>query len=76
MDRKPNSRDRLKKVAATVYLEPEQVEALRALSKRTRVPQQAYLREGVDAILERYAIKRERRPGGNIHTLVRKESKR
>jgi hypothetical protein len=76
MTRTTNSRARLKKVAATIYLEPEAAESLKALSARTRIPQQVFLREGLDAILEKYAIKRERRPGGNTHTLVRKESKR
>lgn len=41
-----------KKVATSVYLEPKQAEALRALSKITCVPQQVYLRRGIDAILK------------------------
>ena len=41
-----------KKVATSVYLEPQQAEALRTLSKITSVPQQVYLRRGVDAILK------------------------
>lgn len=40
------------KVATTVYLEPRQADALRALSKLTCVPQQVYLRRGIDAILK------------------------
>ena len=59
MDKPPNSRARLKKVAATIYLEPEQAEALRKLSERTRVPQQAYMREGVEIVLAKYAKRRQ-----------------
>ncbi len=58
MEKPPNSRARLKKVAATIYLEPEQVEALRKLSERTRVPQQAYMREGLDLVLAKYSKRR------------------
>lgn len=46
---------RLKKISASVYLEPEQDRKLRQLSKRTRVTQQAYLREGLNYVLEKYA---------------------
>lgn len=42
---------KVKKVSTTVYLEPQKAEALRALSKITCVPQQVYLRRGLDAIL-------------------------
>jgi hypothetical protein len=55
--RKPNSSDRLLKAHLSLYLEPTQAQALKALSTRTRVPQQAYLREGLDLVLERYAAK-------------------
>jgi hypothetical protein len=41
-----------KKVSTTVYLNADQVEALRALSARTRVPVAEYVREGVQAVLE------------------------
>ncbi len=58
MEKPPNSRARLKKVAATIYLEPEQVEALRKLSERTRVPQQAYMRERLDLVLAKYSKRR------------------
>jgi hypothetical protein len=74
--RRPPNAKRLQKTQLALYVEPEAAEALKELSERTRVPQQVYLREGLDAILAKYAIKRERRPGGNVHTLVRKESKR
>jgi predicted DNA-binding protein len=52
--RKPNSSDRLKKTQLALYLEPEQYGALKALSERTRVPAQVYLREGLDLILNKY----------------------
>ena len=52
---KTSSKDRLLKIPVQAYLEPEQAEALKALSKLTRKPQQEYLREGVDLVLARYA---------------------
>jgi predicted DNA-binding protein len=36
------------------YVTPEQAAALKALSERTRVPMQAYLREAVADLLKRY----------------------
>lgn len=54
MTEKPNSRARLKKKAMTIYLDRPQAEALQRLSERTRVPQQVYLREGLDLVLARY----------------------
>jgi len=56
--RKPNSSDRLKKIQLALYLDAEQVDALKALSLKTRVPQQAYLREGLDHVLQKYGIKK------------------
>jgi len=52
--RKTSSRDRRVKVTTSVYLEPAQASALKALSERTRVPQQVYLREAVDLLLAKY----------------------
>lgn len=46
-----NSKLKRIKIPTTVYLEPHQAEALRTLSKITGVPQQVYLRRGIDAIL-------------------------
>lgn len=54
MPRPTSSRDRLKKSQVSVYVEPKQAAALRKLSERTRVPQQVYLREGLDLVLQRY----------------------
>ena len=52
--RRPNSSGRLKKIQLACYLEPEQAAALKALSAKTRVPQQAYLREGIEHVLSKY----------------------
>jgi Ribbon-helix-helix domain len=52
-----NSRARLLKIPVTLYLEPEQAAELKALTARTRVPQQDYIREGVDAVLAKYRRK-------------------
>jgi hypothetical protein len=52
-----NSKARLKKEYLSLYLEPKQAELLRALSAKTHVPQQVYLRMGVDLILAKFAAK-------------------
>jgi len=57
--RKPNSSDRLKKMQVALYLDSDQLDALKVLSGKTRVPQQVYLREGLDYVLEKYGIKKE-----------------
>ncbi|HVJ65527.1 MAG TPA: ribbon-helix-helix domain-containing protein [Bdellovibrionota bacterium] len=46
-----------KKVSTTVYLTEDQVEALRQLHERTRVPIAEYIRMGIDLILSKYAEK-------------------
>jgi Ribbon-helix-helix domain len=73
MKAKQSSKQRLVKVPVQAYLEPAQAAELKALSERTRVPQQVYLRDGIDYILK---FHRERLPEGkgNQHTakLVRK----
>jgi hypothetical protein len=56
--RKPNSADRLKKMQIAMYLDSEQLEALRALSGKTRVPMQEYLRDGLDYVLARHGMKK------------------
>ena len=43
-----------KKVSTTVYLTADQLDALKALSERTRVPIAEYIREGVEMVLHRY----------------------
>jgi len=37
-----------------LYLRPEQKTSLKQLSKRTNIPQQVYLREAVDMLLQKY----------------------
>lgn len=54
--RKPNSSDRLKKAQLSFYPEPENYQRLRALSARTGVPQQVYLRRGLDFVLQTYDL--------------------
>ena len=43
-----------KKVSTTVYITPEQVERLRLLHDRTKVPVAEYIRQGIDLVLEKY----------------------
>jgi len=38
----------------SIYVEPPKAKMLRALSARTRVPAQVYLREGLDHVLAKY----------------------
>ncbi len=51
-----SSKARLKKVFLSLYLEPEQAEALKKLSDKTRIAQQVYLREAVDMLLKKYKV--------------------
>ena len=46
-----DSRDRLLKTQMAMYLDKEQAAALKALSKKTKVPQQVYIRMGLDKVL-------------------------
>ena len=43
-----------KQVQVMGYYSPEAAKQLRALSKATRIPQAAYLREALDALLKKY----------------------
>ena len=45
----------MKKVARTIYIEDEQMEALKRLSEKTKVPQSVYVREAFDMLLEKYS---------------------
>ncbi|MGZ3493727.1 MAG: ribbon-helix-helix domain-containing protein [Thermodesulfobacteriota bacterium] len=45
----------MKKVARTIYIEDEQMEALKRLSEKTKVPQSVYVREALDMLLEKYS---------------------
>ena len=55
---KSSSRERRVKESWSLYLDPETAAALRKLSEETRVPQQTYLREGVDMVLAKYRKRR------------------
>ena len=44
----------MKKVLSTIYLDKEQLARLNRLSEITRVPKAAYIREGIDIVLEKY----------------------
>ena len=54
--KKPSSKARLEKQFWSLYLDNAPAEALRAFSKKTRVPAQAYLREGLDMVLKKYKV--------------------
>lgn len=43
------------KIARTIYLKGEQLEALKRLSEKTKVPQSVYVREALDMLLEKYS---------------------
>lgn len=43
------------KVARTIYINGEQMEALKKLSEKTKVPQAVYVREALDMLLEKYS---------------------
>jgi predicted DNA-binding protein len=38
-----------------MYIKGEQVEALKRLSEKTKVPQSVYVREALDLLLEKYS---------------------
>jgi predicted DNA-binding protein len=43
-----------KKISTTIYITPEQNEALKLLNDRTKVPVAEYIRQGIDLVLEKY----------------------
>lgn len=49
------SKSKGKQTPVVGYYSAENVEQLRTLSKLTRVPQSAYLREALDDLLKKYA---------------------
>lgn len=51
LKRPPDSRDRLLKKQLAMYLEPEQADALKAVSVESGVPQQVIVRRGIDYML-------------------------
>jgi len=44
-----------KKISTTVYITPEQDEALKRLHGKTKVPVAEYIRQGIDLVLKQYA---------------------
>ncbi|OQX68845.1 MAG: transcriptional regulator [Sorangiineae bacterium NIC37A_2] len=46
-----------KKISTTVYITPEQNDALHLLHERTKVPVAVYIREGIDLVLREHAEK-------------------
>lgn len=45
------------KVLRSIYLDIAQVEKIKELSERTKVPQAVYVREGLDLLLRKYEEK-------------------
>ena len=46
-----------KKVSTTIYIEPEQLELLKLLNERTKVPMAEYIREGITLVLQKHQDK-------------------
>ena len=42
-----------KKISTTIYITPEQDEALKQLHAKTKVPVAEYIRQGIDLVLEK-----------------------
>ena len=53
----PQKKDQEKRVFTGVYFDRPQHDALRQLSKATRVPLAEYLREAVNDLLKKYGVK-------------------
>ncbi len=43
-----------KKISTTVYITPEQDEALKQLHEKTKVPVAEYIRQGIDLVLSKH----------------------
>ncbi len=43
-----------KKISTTIYITPEQNDALKTLNERTKVPVAEYIRQGIDLVLAKY----------------------
>jgi len=43
-----------KKISTTIYITPEQNEALKVLNNKTKVPVAEYIRQGIDLVLDKY----------------------
>ena len=57
------------KVIRSIYLDIEQIEKIKKLSEKTKVPQAVYVREGLDLLLHKYAEEIE----ATIYNLVPKK---
>ena len=56
-----------KKALRSVYLDLEQVERLKRLSDKTRVPQAVYIREGLDLVMSKHEKKlKKSRAAGKV----------
>ena len=42
------------KVLRSIYLDLDQIEKVKKLSEKTKVPQSVYIREGLDLLLQKY----------------------
>jgi hypothetical protein len=58
-----------KKISTTVYITPEQIEQLKLLHDKTKVPVAEYIRQGIDMVLEKY---RQHIPGQLTFEVARK----
>ena len=43
-----------KKISTTIYITPEQSDALKLLNTKTKVPVAEYIRQGIDLVLHKY----------------------
>jgi predicted DNA-binding protein len=50
------------KVLRSIYLDIVQVEKIKRLSERTKVPQAVYVREGLDLLLRKYEGQADKDP--------------
>jgi hypothetical protein len=46
-----------KKISTTVYITADQLEKLKVLNEKTKVPVAEYIRQGIDLVLEKYKDK-------------------
>jgi predicted DNA-binding protein len=57
--KKESSWRRRKRVTTTIYLDPEQVKALKRLHEETKVPTAVRIREAIDNLLAKYNRRRQ-----------------
>ena len=51
------------KVLRSIFFDIEQVERLKKLSAKTRVPQAVYVRDAIDLVLNKHSEKRRKKKG-------------